>query len=225
MNTIQIKNLNYSIDGITIFKDFNMKIEENTFVSIAGNNTSGKTTLIKLIAGLLPNNDTITIGYSYLNPNRLYEHSKDLGVVLGSNLESFLFSDVYKEMAFSLENLCIDPKEIETRILKMAKFFGINKLLDKKTYDLTNSEKQVLLIAISLLHEPKTLLLDCPFTMMDKTTKEKTKAKLKEYREKNNITIVMTTTDLEDTLDSDYLYIINNGNVVIEGKLICLNLY
>ena len=218
MNTIQIKNLNYSIDGITIFKDFNMKIEENSFVSIAGNNTSGKTTLIKLIAGLLPNNDTITIGYSYLNPNRLYDHSKDLGVVLGSNLESFLFSDVYKEMAFSLENLCIDPKEIETRIIKIAKFFEINKLLDKKTYDLTNSEKQVLLIAISLLHEPKTLLLDCPFTMMDKTTKEKVKAKLKEYKEEHDITIVMTTTNLEDTLESDYLYIINKGNVVIEGK-------
>ena len=218
MNIIEVNNMNYEMDNTIIFKNFNMKIEENSFTCIAGNNTSGKTTLIKLLAGLLPSGNTITIGYSYLNADRLYDHSKDLGVVFGNNLNTFLFDDVYKEMAFPLENLNIDPSEIEKRILKIAKFFDINKLLDKKTYDLTNSEKQVLSIAISLLHNPKILLLDCPFSMMDLTTKKDIMHKLMEYKKKNNITMILTTINLEDTLEADYLYIINNGNVVVEGR-------
>lgn len=217
-NSIEIRNLNFKYDNSIIFNNFNMKIKENSFTCIAGNNTSGKTTLIKLISGELSSTESITIGYSYLNTNRLYDHSIEMGVMFGDRLNSFLFDDVYKEMAFPLENLNINPTEIETRILELAKFFNINYLLDKKTSDLTNSEKQVVLIVIALLHKPKILLLDSPFTMMDYATKKHIKNKLKQYKEKHNITIVLTTTNLEDSLDTDYLYIINKGNVVIEGK-------
>ena len=217
-NIIEIKNLNYSVSNNIIFKDLNMKVEEGSFVGIAGNNTSGKTTLIKLIGGLLPSDNSIVIGYSYLNSNRLYDHMKDLGIVFGSRLNSFLFDSVYKEMTYPLENLNYKEDEIEDRILELSKFFDIKRLLDKKTYDLTNSEKQEVLIAIALLHKPKILLLDNPFSMMDNKTRAKFLKKLKEYRNKNKLTIVLTTTNLEDILESDYLYIINKGNVVIEGK-------
>lgn len=217
-NIIEIKNLNYSDKGTIIFKNLNMKIKEGSYVSIAGNNTSGKTTLIKLIGGILPNDNTITIGYSYLNSNRITDHSKELGIVFGNKLDSFLFDDVYKELTFPLENLSMNPIDIENRILELTKFFDINNLLDKKTYDLTKSEKQILLLVLALLHNPKILLLDNPFTMMDNKTKTKIKNKLKEYRERNNLTIVLATINLEDTLDTDYLYVINKGNVVVEGK-------
>lgn len=217
-NIIEIKNLNYKYDNSVIFDNLNMKIEDGSFTCIAGNNTSGKSTLIKLISGELPTTSSITIGYSYLNSNRLYDHSIEMGVMFGDKLNNFLFNDVYKEMAFPLENLSIDSLEIESRIIEIARFFGINNLLDKKTFDLTNSEKQIVLIVISLLHNPKILLLDNPFSMMDRNTKKRIKNKLFEYKEKHNLTIVLTTVNLEDAIDADYLYIINNGNVVIEGK-------
>lgn len=217
-NIIEIRNLNFKYDDSIIFNNFNMQIKDGSFTCVAGNNTSGKTTLIKLISGELSVTNTITIGYSYLNANRLYDHSTEMGVMFGDRLNTFLFDDVYKEMAFPLENLSIAPAEIENRIIEVAKFFNINHLLDKKTYDLTNSEKQVVLIAIALLHRPKILLLDSPFTMMDYQTKKKIKDKLKLYREKHNLTILLTTANLEDCVDCDYLYVINHGNVVLEGK-------
>lgn len=217
MNILEIKNLNFKYKDTVIFKDFNLKIEENKFVSIAGNNTSGKTTLIKLISGILPSDNSITIGYSYVNSKRAFDHSKERGVVFGNRLNSFLFEDVYKEMAFPLENLIMSPKDIEKRILEIAKHFGITKLLDKKTSDLTNSEKQQLLIAIALLHKPRLLLLDNPFSMMDRITKKKMIAKLRAYQILNELTIVLTTVNLEDTVYTDYLYILNNGNIVMEG--------
>lgn len=216
---LDIKNLNYQYEKTTIFKDFNLRVEEGKYIGIVGGNASGKTTLIKLITGTLPSNNSITIGYTYVDNCYIKDFSRKLGIVFGSNLDSFLFEDVYKEMAFSLENLNIEIKEIEKRILEISKLLGISKLLDKKTKDLTNSEKQEVLLAISLLHKPKILLLDNAFSMMDNKTRIKIKDALKKYHEKYKITVILTTTSLEDTLDVDYLYILHNGNIVMEGEL------
>lgn len=217
-NILEIKNLNYKYDKTTIFKDFNLLVEEGSYISIAGNNTSGKTTLIKLISGVLPSKNTITIGYSYVDMDRIHDHSKDLGVVLGDEADCFLFEDVYKEMAFPLENLNLEVDEIEKRILEVSSLFKINKLLDKKTSDLTNSEKQVILIAIALLHNPKILLLDDAFSMMNRKMKEQVNSSLRSYQAKNNLTIIQTTTNLEDSLQADYLYIMNDGDIILEGE-------
>lgn len=217
-NILEIKNLNFKYNKTTIFKDFNLSIEEGKFVSIAGNNTSGKTTLIKLICGILPSKESITVGYSYVDDKRIKDHTKDFGVVFGNKLERFIFEDVYKEMAFPLENLNIEVKEIEKRILEISSLFKINKLLDKKIKDLNMSEKQTLLIAIALLHNPKILLLDNAFSMMNKTQKKEIIKSLKSYQQENNLTIIQTTTNLEDTVYCDYLYIMNEGDILIEGE-------
>ena len=218
MNIIEAKNLTYKTNKKTIFNNFNISIPEGSFVSIAGNNDSGKTALIKLMNGLLPSNNTITVGRSYINSKRIHDHSKEIGSVYGNNLNNFLFDDVYKEMAFPLENLSIKPSEIEERIIEITRYFGINELLDRKVVDLTSQEKQEVLLAIALLHEPKILLLDNPFSMMDRTTKNRIKSKLLEYKIKNNLTIVLATNNLDDVVDSDYLYILDDGEIVIEGK-------
>ncbi len=217
-NLIEIKNLNYKIDKTIIFHDFSLSIKEGSYISIVGNNGSGKTTLIRLISGLLPSKNSISIHYSYVDYGRIHDHSQEFGIVFGNQLHSFLRKTVYQEMAFSLENLNLEVKEIEKRILAIAKLFGISKLLDKKTIDLTNSEKQQVLLAISLLHNPKILLLDHPFSMMDYSTKQKVKQILKNYQQEHNLTVILTTTSLEDTLDTDYLYILNQGDIVMEGK-------
>ena len=215
---IDIKNLSYKYKDKVVFNNFNMSIEENSFISIAGNNDSGKTTLIRLINGLLPSNNTIVVCASYINNNRIHDHSKRIGSVYENNLNTFLFNDVYKEMAFPLENLSVSPTDIETKIIDTAKYFGIVDLLDKKIEDLTSSEKQELMIAISLLHEPELLLLDNPFSMMDRITKNKIINKLLDYKKTHNLTIVLATSNLEDTLKSDYLYILDKGKIVVEGK-------
>lgn len=217
-NLIEIRNLNYKIGKTVIFHDFSLSVQEGSYISIAGNNGSGKTTLIRLISGLLPSKNSISIHYSYVDSSRIYDHSQELGIVFGNQLHSFLFKTVYEEMAFPLENLNWKVAEIEKRILEIAKLFGISKLLDKKTKDLTNSEKQIVLLAISLLHHPKILLLDHPFSMMDYPTKQHVKYVLKEYQKEKKLTIILTTTSLEDTLDTDYLYILNQENIVMEGK-------
>ena len=121
-------------------------------------------------------------------------------------------------MAFPLENLNTPIDKIENMIIDIAKEFGITEMLDKKIEDLTNSEKQELLIVISLLHNPKLLLLDNALSMMDKKTKEKVLKILKERIKKDKLTVILTTMNLEEIVDSDYTYVLNNGNIVMEGS-------
>lgn len=214
---LELDNLTFSYPGKAVLNGLNVKIEEGSFVTFIGNNQSGKTTLIKLICGLLDSQNSIVAGYSYVNNKRVHDNSSVFGVVFSEVEGKFLFDTVYKEMAFPLENLNLPVKEIEKRIIEIAKEFSIVDMLDKKVEDLTISQKQELLIAISLLHNPKILLLDNPFSMMNKKNKEKVIDIIKNRIKKDNLTVILTTMNLEEILVSDYTYVLNNGEILMEG--------
>ena len=144
------------------------------------------------MCGLLDGQKSVVAGYAYVNNQRIHDNSRFFGVVFSDVEGKFLFSNVYKEMAFPLENLNIEV--------------------------VTTSEKQELLIAISLLHDPKMLLLDNAFSMMNKKSKEKILRILKNRIEKDHLTVVLTTMNLEEIIDSDYTYVLNDGNIVMEGN-------
>lgn len=217
MKILEIKNLNYNYQNKKIIDNLNLTIEEGSFTTIIGSNKSGKTTLIKLICGLLDSKDSVVAGYAYVNNKRIHDNSKFFGVSFSDSNNKFLFTDVYKEMAFPLENLNIEVEEIEKKIVSLAKDFSNTKILDKKIEDLTNSEKQELLIMISLLHEPRILLLDNSFSMMNKTTKDKILKVLKKYITEKKLTVILATTNLEEIIESDYTYVLNKGSIVMEG--------
>lgn len=215
---LEINNLKFSYPNKEVFRGLSLTIEEGTFTTIVGNNKSGKTTLIKLMCGLLDGQKSVVAGYAYVNNQRIHDNSRFFGVVFSDVEGKFLFPNVYKEMAFPLENLNIEVKKIESKIIEISKEFGITEMLDKKIEDLTTSEKQELLIAISLLHDPKMLLLDNAFSMMNKKSKEKILRILKNRIEKDHLTVVLTTMNLEEIIDSDYTYVLNDGNIVMEGS-------
>lgn len=215
---IKIDDLHFSYGNKTIFNHFTMHIEEGQFIAISGSNKCGKTTLIKLMAGLLPSKENIVLGYSYINNKRIQDSAKEIGVVLSDLETQFLFEDAYQELVFPLENLNYKPEEIEQRILEVSKLLKIEPILDKKIEELTISEKKKLCLALALLHHPKVLLLDQPFSMLSKADKTYLIEVLKTINKKEKTTIVLATNQLEDTIKADYLYILNNGKIVIEGS-------
>lgn len=218
MKILEIKNLSYSYQNKKVIDNLSLSIDEGSFTTIIGNNKSGKTTLIKLICGLLDSKDSIVAGYAYVDNNRIHDNSRFFGLSFSDSSNKFLFNDVYKEMSFPLENLNLPVEEIEKKILTIAKDFSNTKMLDKKIEDLTNSEKQELLIMISMLHEPKILLLDNSLSMMNKENKDKVLKVLRKYISKNNLTVILATTNLEEILDSDYTYVLHKGSVIMEGN-------
>lgn len=214
---LEINNLQFSYPKKEVFKGLSLTIDEGTFTTFIGNNQSGKTTLIKLICGLLNGNKSIIAGYAYVSNQRIHDNSKFFGVAFSEVDGKFLFDNVYKEMTFPLENLNIPVDKIENKVIEIAKEFGITEMLDKKIEDLTNSEKQELSVAISLLHDPQVLLLDNAFSMMNKKTKRKIMSILKERIKKDNLTVILTTMNLEEILESDYTYVLHEGEIIMEG--------
>jgi len=217
MSLISVKNLTYIKNKKDILKNINIDIEEGSFVSVIGANSSGKTVLLKILSGIIPTTNKVAINHGYINLKREYKDITKLGLVF-NDLNNFLFSDVYEELIFPLENLNIPSDEQQKIVLKLSDYLGITDLLDKKTDDLKQEEKQLVLIALALIHKPQILILDNPFSMMKTSTKKRILSKLKELRQKENMTIILSTNNLEDIVATDYTYVLDNGEIVIEGK-------
>lgn len=216
-NLLQVNSLSYSYGAKKILDDISFSMKEGEFVAIVGPSSCGKTTLLKLVAGILPNDNSILLGYGYLNKKNTRDIKK-IGCVFNEDIP-FLFDTVYQELTFPLENLCYSASNIELRVLELAKLFDVAYLLDKRIEDLLQEEKAILRILIALIHNPALLILDNPFFMMRRSTKSKVIEVLKDYCKKNNIAILLSTSNLEDILFCDTAYVLNEGSFVIEGDV------
>ena len=122
--------------------------------------------------------------------------------------------DVYDELAFPLANLNYSEDEINKRILALAEQLNTKELLGKRVETLTSTEKQKIGFMISIIHEPKLIILDNPFNNFTNQERESFLNKLVSL----NKTVLLFSHNLEDSLLSDYLYILYEGKIAIEGK-------
>ena len=159
MKIVEIKNLNFEYNGETILKDINLTIEKGDYLAIIGPNGGGKTTLIKLVLGLLkPTSGTIVLqtkknGYvpQYTNFS-LDIPITILDVVLQGRLSRYKFFYSKKDREIAFEKL---------------KLVGMEHSANKKISDLSGGERQRILIARALVSNPDILILDEPTSAID----------------------------------------------------------
>lgn len=214
MYAVKIDNLNFNFGNKVLFKNLNLKIKTNTWNTILGNNGAGKTTLLKIIVGLIESNN-IFIDNIKLNKSNKLDIRKKIGCVF-ENVENNLVCDtVLEELSFPLENLGLSQEEIELRIDNIINLFdflpGKNQSIDSLTID----EKQVLAIMVSLIYNPKILILDEAFSYVNKLKKIQVMNILK----KLNITIINVTHDAEELLYSDNIIVLKDGNVFMNDTI------
>lgn len=212
-NIVRIKNLNY-LD----FHEFNLDIEENSYTTIVGPNKSGKTTLLKIVSGIIKTSDVCECNGVILNKNNVFNYVKNIGVVFGVNKNSFMYQTVKEELMYPLINLGYPKIIIERKIKKLLNELKLESLYNKKISSLNNSMKQILLFVISLLHSPKVLLIDDSFLLLNDIHKKLIFNYLMGLKNKNTLTIVHFTSDLKDVVNSDYLYLLEDFNIKVGGK-------
>lgn len=210
---IEVKNLNYK----TIFQDFNLNLEKEKFIALAGANNSGKTTLIKMIGSLISTKKSIYYNDTPIEEINKKELFSEIGVILLEDKIRFIYSSVEEELFNILENLPIEQKEKTKRYQKIIKLLKIENNLTDNPNDLNGINKVKLLLAITLISIPKVILIDniCSITTK-KETKEILKI-LKNLNKKEKITIIMTTNNLDEVIETDYLYILEKGKIAMEG--------
>lgn len=215
-----VNNLDFSYGDHHIFDDITFYLEINTINYVIGSNNSGKTTLIKLISGVLPSFNCIKIDNVILNKSNVNKYLKSMGVALFENTNNFLFESVFNEMAFPLENLNLSKDKIIARIDEVLESFNMVNIKDKCINELTSLEKNKLLIGLAILHKPKVLLLDNPYIGLNKKECNVINKLLKLICKKEKITILVTTNDLENILDGNKVIVLGNGTVYLEGTVL-----
>ena len=219
-NIIKIDKLNFKYKEKQIFDNLDLNIEKGSFVSIIGQNGGGKSTLIKILTGLLLNYEGyINIDGYNLNKFYLKEIRRKIGVVFDNPDNHFVGETVIDDLAFSLENLQYDKEDITNSINEISKIFKLEDILYKEPYKLTNSEKQKVAIAGSLIFNPKILILDESLHQLTPSDKLEILNILKKYQKERNLTIIMITHNLENTLYSDRIVVLNEGKIYLDGTL------
>ncbi len=205
-NVVVVQNLN-----IGPFKKFNFEVLLNSLVIITGSNKSGKSLLLKVMAGII-NKKGITYNKEVISSD------KDIAYFYNT---SFNFETVLETLRYPLERLELDDEAIMKSVKDMAKMLKITKILNSKIEDLNNYEKVKVMLGSHLISKPKLLLLDDPCLYLSPLEKEDFMSIIEQLRFMG-ITIVLACSSLEEviyTLNST-LYVLNNGDIVSSGDML-----
>lgn len=218
-------NLILSVKGLSykkILENITFDVEKGQFISVSGSNNCGKTTLIKILSGLISTHDMVYFDNKdifAINKTKLFS---EIGIVLINDKFNFLFDNVKDEIMFVLNNLKMSEEERNDQYNFIVKLLDLTKYQKINPNNLSRGEKAFVLLALALVHNPKILFLDDASNMMNKTERKKFLEILHFFNSEFGITIVMSTSKLDETLDTDYLYLLDAGKIVLSGTPVAI---
>lgn len=224
MDVIKIENLSFTYDNEETssyaLNNVSIDIERGSYTVIVGHNGSGKSTLAKLLIGLLePLSGKIYIDGIELSHKTVYDIRNKIGVVFQNPDNQFIGATVEDDIAFGLENHCIEQEKMQEIIEEYATKTGMIEFLKKEPSKLSGGQKQRVAIAGVLAMHPEIIILDEATSMLDPKGKREIKELIKKMRDiVPNITIVSITHDISEAVASDNVIIMNKGEVYAVGK-------
>lgn len=220
MSIIKAEHLNFSYDKSNlVLNDINFSVEEGEYVAVIGHNGSGKSTLAKLFNGLIkPDSGKIIVdGFEPNDKKSLYEIRKRVGVVFQNPDNQLVASIVEDDVAFGPENLGLKREEIGKRIDFALKSVGMEKYRHSSPERLSGGQKQRIAIAGVLALSPKILILDESTAMLDPKGRKEVLEVVKKLNREQKVTVISITHYMEEVIDCDRVYVINDGRVAMEG--------
>lgn len=219
VSLIEVKNISFSYDNSNeVLKDISFNVEKGKYITLIGHNGSGKTTIAKLLAGLLPlKKGSIIIDGIELNESNINLIRNKLGIIFQNPDNQFIGSTVRDDIAFGLENHQVKSEDMDSIINEYIKKVGLESMLDKEPGSLSGGQKQRVAIAAVLAMKLNIIIFDEATSMLDPKGKEDIKKLMKELHNDSNITIISITHDVEEVLQSDECIVLNEGKIYKQG--------
>ncbi|WP_312031168.1 energy-coupling factor transporter ATPase [Hujiaoplasma nucleasis] len=220
MSYIEINKLNFSYSkNHKVLNDISVNIEKGEWVAVLGHNGSGKSTFAKSLVGLIePSSGSIKIDGHELNEETAYDLRKKIGIVFQNPDNQFVGVTVRDDIAFGMENLCVEREEMLERIEFYANKVQMLSFLDKEPGDLSGGQKQRVAIAGILAMRTDILIFDESTSMLDPSAREELMSYIKQLH-KEGLTIIMITHDINEALMADKLMILKDGEVAAYDKV------
>ena len=223
-NTIEVKDLYFSYEpGHSVIQGASFSISAGSYTTIIGHNGSGKSTLAKLLAGLLDKESgSIRIQGKEMSEERLDEIRSQIGIVFQNPDNQFIGSTVRDDIAFGLENHQVEPMKMEAIIKDNAQRVGMSAFLDQEPMHLSGGQKQRVAIAGVLAMSPGVLILDEATSMLDPMGKYSINQLIKQLYQKEGLTILSITHDMEEVLQSTNVIALVDGKPIYTGDPLLL---
>lgn len=220
MNAIEVKHLTFAYEeNKDVVKDVSFVVEKGSYTTIIGHNGSGKSTIAKLLLGLLEKKSgEILIEDVPLNLDTVNQIRRKVGIVFQNPDNQFIGATVRDDIAFGLENHEVDPAEMDAIIEHFAAEVNMTKHLDHEPTRLSGGQKQRVAIAGILAMAPDILIFDEATSMLDPRGKADINRLIKKLHEEKKLTILSITHDIEEVVKSDNVIILQKGRLAYSGS-------
>lgn len=216
---LEVKDLSFSYDEKKLaVNQVSFSLEKGSYNTIIGHNGSGKSTIAKLLIGLLERKSgTVTIDDVLLTAENVYEVRDKIGIVFQNPDNQFIGSTVRDDIAFGLENHSVEPSKMDDIITRFATLVGMSDYLEHEPTKLSGGQKQRVAIAGVLAMSPEIIIMDESTSMLDPKGKKEVNDLVMNLHRQEKMTILSITHDIEEVILSDQVIVMNEGEVVMQG--------
>lgn len=222
-SAVEFKDVSFTYPDTkkAILDQISLKIKRGSWTSLIGHNGSGKSTISKLINGLLlpdsANNSRITVLGMTLNQKTVWDVREKVGIVFQNPDNQFVGATVGDDVAFGLENRAVPREQMVKIVRKVLADVGMLDYIDAEPANLSGGQKQRVAIAGILAVEPKIIILDESTSMLDPKGREQVLKIIKHLKKEKNLTVISITHDIDEANMADDVIVLNDGKILAQG--------
>ena len=212
---IEFRNVSFSYDPETpVVEDLSFTIQPGEAVGLIGANGAGKSTIMKLLLGLIWGSGEISVDELSMNKQNLSRIRQKIGFVLQDSDNQMFMPTVYEDMIFGPRNYGLSKAEAEQRVNEVLNRLGLQSLKHRYNHKISGGEKRMAAIATILAMEPETMLMDEPSTALDPVNRRTVINTIKALPQ----TKLIASHDLDMILDTcQRVILLSHGKIVADG--------
>ncbi len=199
---------------------FSFAVPEGQFLAVLGHNGCGKSTIAKLMNGILvPDSGKVSVdGIDTSDDDRVMDVRKTVGMVFQNPDNQIVATIVEDDVAFGPENLGVDPKEIRQRVDDALKAVGMYEFRGREPHRLSGGQKQRVAIAGVLAMNTKCVVMDEPTAMLDPHGRQEVMDTIRMLNKERGITVILITHYMDEAVKADRVVVMDKGKIVFDGE-------
>ena len=222
-NIIKIKNITFTYpeSDSPAIDQLSFEIPRGSWTSIIGHNGSGKSTIVRLINGLLVPNENedsfIEVDGTKLTDDSVWDIRNKVGVVFQNPDNQFVGATVADDVAFGLENRGVPRSEMVKLVPEAIKAVGMTDYTHTEPANLSGGQKQRVAIAGIIAIRPKVIILDEATSMLDPEGRDRILKTVHQMQDDYNLTVIAITHDIDEASLADNVIVMDDGHLITQG--------